>query len=226
MAIPDDLLTDIQAALGGAVVPSLNASSHESDLYEAYVFSLVLGAAQAEGATVSLHCVKGGVPNPFVFRTSPGAIWSRHRNYGYAVLDFQSCPPLEAHVSVRVSGHSQVLHECDVSVIRASEADACRNSSLRLSPRSAKVVIAMEAKYYQSDLGLHLGRGFLGLTTDLSADNAMFVMNCTAESVESLLAHKKKQWDHHIVPNRPCEVARLFHAIRIAFKNYKAKTRT
>ena len=191
MPLRANLLAEVQQALGAAVVPSLTTSSHVNDVYEAYLFSLVIQAARVEGATVTLGCINGGMPNPFVFRTSPGYLNSRHRNYGYAVIDFTGCPALEAHLGVRVSGHSTVLHECDVSVLLQAEAMVCRSRRELVAPRSHKVVIALEAKYYTTDIALHLGRGFLGLVRDLSAQDAFFVINRDARSVERLLAHKK-----------------------------------
>src|SRR5262245_15162100 len=139
MPIRPNLLAEIRQALGQAVVPSLKSSSAVSDLYEAYIFGLLLQAARTEGATIVLDCIQGGTPNPFVFRTSPGFLDSSRRNYGYARISFPRCPDLEAHVSVRVAGHSNVLHECDVSVIHRAEADLCRRSPVRLAPRSARV---------------------------------------------------------------------------------------
>src|SRR4051812_28193924 len=117
MPIRPTLLAEIQQALGSATVPSLTNASAVSDIYEAYLFSLVLQAARTEGADVTLACINGGVPSTFVFRTSPGYLNSQHRNYGYALIEFPGCPALEAHLGVRVSGHSTVLHECDVSVL-------------------------------------------------------------------------------------------------------------
>jgi hypothetical protein len=72
LPIRPNLLAEIQQALGAATIPSLTASSAVSDVYEAYLFSIVLRAARIENATVTLSCISGGNPNPFVFRTSPG----------------------------------------------------------------------------------------------------------------------------------------------------------
>jgi hypothetical protein len=85
------------------------------------------------------------------------------------------------------------------------------------------VVIAVEAKYYTTDLALHLGRGFLGLVTDTSSQNAFFVINRDAKSIEKLLAHKKQQWEHKVVPAYPIAVNRLIGALQIAFHNFQAK---
>ncbi|MGO8675969.1 MAG: hypothetical protein ACLQVX_08865 [Limisphaerales bacterium] len=45
-----------------------------SDLYELYVFSLVVDAAQEEGAQVYFRDVHGNSPSGLVFRTGPGDI--------------------------------------------------------------------------------------------------------------------------------------------------------
>ena len=168
MPIRPNLLTEIRNALGSAAIPDLTSASAVNDVYEAYLFSLVLRAARVENAAVTFHSISGVPPTPFVFRTSPGYLNSRRRNYGYAVIQFPGCPILEAHAGVRVSGHSAVLHECDVSVLWKTEADICRSRAELVAPRSHKVVIALEAKYYTTDLALHLGRAFLGLVRDLS----------------------------------------------------------
>jgi hypothetical protein len=223
MPIRPNLIQEIQAALGPAVIPSLNSGSAVNDVYEAYLFSLLLLAARTEGAIVTLECINGGTPNPFVFRTSPGYLNSRRRNYGYAVIEFAGCPRLEAHLGVRVSGHSAVLHECDVLVLLQDEANICRSRRELVAPRSHKVVIAVEAKYYTTDLALHLGRGFLGLITDTSSQNAFFVINRDARSIEKLLAHKKQQWEHRVIPSYPLAVNRLTGALQIAFHNFQAK---
>lgn len=226
MVLKSDLLDEIRQVLGPAVSPSLTTQSQISDVYEGYIFSIVLQAEQLEGAQVRLSSIQGGTPTQFIFRTSPGYLNSRRHNYGYAEIQFNRCPLLEVHVSVRVAGHSNVLHECDVSVVDQAEAQLCRSGARTLAPRSARVRIAVEAKYYTVSLALELGREFLGLVRDLSSDNAFFVFNRNAESVERLLAHKKQQWEHNIVPTNDVPVARLRNAFQAAFKNYKARTRT
>ncbi len=223
MPIRPGLLAEIQAALGRSIIPSLTPSSASNDIYEAYLFSLVLTAARTEGARITLASVTGALPNPFIFRTSPGYLNSRMRNYGYAVIEFNSCPILEAHVGIRVSGHSGVLHELDVSVLFQSEAILCRSQRDSVAPRSHRIVIGLEAKFYTTDLALHLGRAFLGLVRDTSTHNPFFVLNREAPSIEKLLAYKNQQWDHKIVPGETIAVARLTNGLQKAFHNFKAK---
>ena len=88
---------------------------------------------------------------------------------------------------------------------------------------STRVVLSVEAKYYASDLGLHLGREFLGFLSDTSIDKSFFVMNRTSDSIEKLLSHKRKYWEHDISPPNTRDVERLRNAFQTGFKDFKAK---
>src|SRR6266540_1961782 len=94
------LVTEINQALRQCISsdPSLTTDSHASDLFEAYVFTLILLAADDLGASISYEDVFGRRPSRFVFRTSPGYIYSTERSYCHALIDFPGKPPLEAHV--------------------------------------------------------------------------------------------------------------------------------
>lgn len=220
MPVTDELLNELRMALGAAVQPSLSAASAASDLFEAYVLTLVLRAAEAEGATVSYFTPTGVAAQAFVFRTSPGYIWSTTQPYTYAVLRFAGMEPLEAHVGVRVAGKSGVLHEFDVCVIRQSEAETARQN--RVHPRSAKVVIGVECKFYTTGLGLGLARAFIGLSSDVSTRNAFFVTNAESESVERLLTARAQKWANRAVPAAVIDVERLRNQFQVAFKYFKA----
>ena len=90
------LLEEIRQALGQAVSPSLTTQSDLSDIYEGYIFVVLLQAARIEGAEVVFSSIQGGAANQFVFRTSPGYLNSQRQNYGYAEIRFPRCPTLEA----------------------------------------------------------------------------------------------------------------------------------
>ena len=224
MPIRNNLISDIRNTLTSSMPPSLSSSSDASDLYEAYLFALICEAARTEGATVSFRSINSSNPSSFIFRTSPGYISSKTHDYGYGVINFQGKPLLEAHVGVRVAGASKVLHECDICVLFHDEAELCRTSSGNVAPRASKLVIAVEAKFYTSSLGLGLGRGFLGFTLDMSAiDKAYFVTNRPAPSIGKLLSHKKRYWDKNIQPQNTNDVDRLRNQFQTAFKDFCAK---
>lgn len=220
MAIETDLLTPIQAILGPSLSPSLSTASATSDIFEAYAFTLVVEAARTEGASISYRDVFGRIPTTFVFRTSPGYIFSTIHPYTHAVIMFPNKPPLEAHVGVRVVGKSKVLHECDVAVIEQAEAETCRQR--QVPPRSSQVLIAVECKFYSTPLQLHLARAFIGLTSDLSANKSFFVTNSSSNSLEKLLSGRRKDWEHNLVPDSAVEVMRLRHKFQHAFQHFKA----
>jgi hypothetical protein len=221
MPIKTDLLNEIRTTLGTSITPSLTSASAVSDIFEAYVLSLVIQAAEAEDATISYQDVFGNVPTNFVFRTSPGYIFSTAHPYTHAIITFSNRPPLEAHVGVRVVGKSRVLHECDVAVMEQAEAETCRQR--QVPPRSSKVLIAVECKFYSTPLQLYLARAFLGLASDLSVKEAIFVTNTSSDSIEKLLSGRGQRWEHKLTPSSAKEVLRLKHEFQNAFKTYKAK---
>jgi hypothetical protein len=216
----DELIAEVRSLLGPAIAPELTSASGASDIFEAYTLSLVVEAARREGADIEYRDVYGNQATTFVFRASPGYIFSTARPYTHAVLTFPDKPPLEAHVGVRVVGKSGVLHECDVAVIEQAEAETCRQR--QVPPRSNKVLIATECKFYSTPLQLNLARAFIGLTTDLSTAGAVFVTNSSSESLERLLTGRGKAWEHNISPAAELEVLRLRHKFQDAFKRYKA----
>jgi hypothetical protein len=220
MPLRPGLLSGILGVLGPALTTNLTAASDASDLFEGYVWSMVVEAAQAEGAVVVFKDVLGNAASSFHFRTSPGYIYSKAHPYTHAELTFPDKPPLEAHVGVRVSGKSGVLHECDVAVVMKAEADLCRSANL--SPRSARVKLSAECKFYSTDVPLGMARGFVGLTADLTTTDRFFVVNTGSDSVERLLTHLRREWDHQIIPGSNT-VDRLRYSFRDSFKKFKAR---
>jgi hypothetical protein len=113
-----------------------------------------------------------------------------------------------------------VLHECDVAVLSKTEADLCRSAST--SPRSARVVLSVECKFYSTDVPLGMARGIVGLTADLTAKDRFFVVNTRSDSAERLLTHQKRGWEHLITPGSTT-IIRLRNEFRTSFKHYKAR---
>jgi len=223
------LLSEIRTMLGSAVIPDLTSASAVSDIFEAYILSILLQAAEKEGATISYEDVSGNVPTTFVFRTSPAHIYSTTHPYTHAVIRFkreEGVAPLEAHIGVRVAGKSNVLHECDIAVIDRLEAINCRRSSV--SPRYTKLLLAVECKYYSGNLGIDLARSFLGLNTDLPTKDSYFVTNTSSDTVGQLIAHhnqsRRIQWEPNIVPISTKDVERLRGVFQGTFMHYKARS--
>ena len=216
------MISEIQNILNAVLNTSYINLASNNDLFEVYIFSLIIRAAEAEGAQVSFRDINGGITSTLIFRTSPGQIYSRLNSYSYALIEFSSRPALETHLGIMVAGKSGVLHEADIAVLYSDEAENCRQN--HVAPRSSKIVLSVECKYYSSNLGLGLARGYIGLVSDLSVEDPFFVTNASSSSVEKFLAHRAKHWEKEISPAcQNDEVGRLFNVFRDVFKNYKAK---
>src|SRR5215472_13089752 len=111
------LLDELQLILSDASTLGYDDSSKSNDVFEGYIWSLVLQAARAEGAAVRYETRDEMVTQDLCFRTSPGNIFSSAQQYTHAVIDFAGYPALEAHIGIKVAGKSRLLHECDVAVL-------------------------------------------------------------------------------------------------------------
>ena len=217
-----DLLNDIRQTLGSAVPPNLTIGSKGYDLYEAYVFTLVLRAARTTGFAVAYENRDGSVPTTFTFRTGPGEISSG--NYSHAVLTISGKPQLEAHVGIYISGVSKVPHEADVSVIMRDEAIFCRAVTPTVLPRYSSIILAAECKFYESSaIGISMGRGFMGLSKDFAGRPEFFVMSRQSARVKTLLAHHGERWGAAIVPGSQANVNRLIASFESVLEDYKAR---
>jgi len=214
----DDLLLELSAAVGGRPV-SYNAASAAWDVYEGFVFGLVVRAGVAAGGSVSFENVHGQPVTRLVFRTSPGMLHSTAHPYTHAVLRFPDCDPLEVHVGVRVQGRSRVLHECDVLVLPVDEAALARSKSV--APRGTRALLAVECKYYAGHLSLYLARGFHGLHTDLGLQHPFFVANIRARRIERYLSYHKRTWENGVMPGTD-EALYLEGLMRESFKKHIA----
>lgn len=218
MTAIDELLRDLSMSLGGRPM-SYNSVSAASDVYEGYVFGLVLRAGVAAGGSVSFENVYGQRVGRLVFRTSPGMLYSSVHPYAHAVLRLPGCDPLEVHVGVRVQGKSGVLHECDVLVLPAEEAILSR--ARHVAPRGTRSLLAVECKYYASYLSLYLARGFHGLHSDLGLKFPYFVANLRAGRIERYLSYHNRTWENGVIP-ASMEAIYLEGLMRESFKKHIA----
>jgi hypothetical protein len=221
MPLRTDMWNDIVAAIGAAMSANLSAASNGADLYECYVWALVLEAARREGATIRLLDRRGRPATSFWFRTSPSSIFSAAHDYCHAEIHFSGCATLEAHIGIYVSGKSKVNHECDVAVLYKDEADTCRRESVH--PRSSKVLLAIECKYYlSSSLGVNLGRSFLGLINDIYTNGRFFVSTQNSGSIDRLFSKHNKEYEVGMSPMAPDLEVRLRGSFEKLFRNFKA----
>ncbi len=222
MPVEEVLLDQIETALQPVAV-SLTAESDASDLFEAYLFVLLLDAARAEGANIKFENVDGRQASLITLRTSPGQIWWNTKPYSHAVLSFAAKPELEAHLGIYVLGRSRVMHEADVAVLLRSEAQRCRDR--RAVPRKTELIASVECKFSADILALRVARGFVGLAVDFSTESTFLVTNSRSESVAQFLTHHKRQWQIDIAPPNGPSIARIKGVFQDAFKKFKAAKR-
>lgn len=216
----NNLLREIGNILRTAPPYAAGGAASASDVFEVYVFALAIDAIRREGASV-LYLSRNGLPaQSLIFRTSPGAIYSSANAYTYAQIQFPGCPALEAHLGILVEGKSGVVHECDVAVLYKAEADTCRLEQVH--PRHSKVLLAVECKFYSTNLGIDLARSFLGLTEEIQQANRYFVANTSSQSVERMLSQHYRDWETEVIPSNNKNQQRLRALFENTFKRFKA----
>lgn len=228
MSLRDDLIQEIENNLSAALIPSYKNKAHAADAFEAFVFSIIIQAAVEEGAKLPIRWedTDGIGTTSLTFRRSPGYINSKADRYTHAVLDFPNADPLEVHLGIFAIGTADIPQECDIAVVKRSEAKKCRRViNGNVSIKSTHVLIGVECKCYESSkISLGLGRSFLGLVKDFSAKQKFFfVFNNKYKSVEKLLSHHHDdKWEHDLTPTSLAKIERLRNKFRSRFQQYKA----
>ncbi|WP_152527600.1 MULTISPECIES: hypothetical protein [unclassified Afipia] len=223
MTLNASLLHQIQTALSHTITPNVTSASNGDDLYEAYIWSVAIEAAKNKQATINFKDVYGNnVLSDYYFRTSPSELWWSKHPYCHAEIIFPNCPILEAHTGIYVAGRSDVRHECDVAIIHKSEADICRSN--HVLPRSSKVLLAVECKFYvNSKPGLGLARSFLGLREEIQRENRFFIATSHSRSVEKLLAKHTRDYDLKFTPIFPHNVDVMRGIFESVFAKFKGQ---
>ena len=134
-------------------------------LYEAYVFGLCLKAVRELEITLTLCGIQGS-STPFVFRGAPGQIHSKAKNYGYAEFSLNGYD-CEIHAGIEFKGNSGMTHELDVCIMRAKDAERCRDPLSFDDPPARSLICGWECKFYTRRLPKNLGREFVGLMSDM-----------------------------------------------------------
>lgn len=192
-----ELIRAVEGAIG-ALEAAYRGAATESDLYEASLLAVVVQAARDARGTVLL--TNDGVSHAaeLRFRRSPGNLWSG--NFTYAVVSFpHTGRRLEAHLGVYVGGASGVAHECDVALLDQIEADRSRAGSVH--PRRRGLVASVEAKHYVSSPGIDVGRGFLGLSSELGQSKCSLGFPArSSSSLATLIARRPSECFDELTP--------------------------
>ena len=222
MTSKNDLEIAYNSLLAGN--PPVNSASQANDAFEVYILSLVLTAAMEEGASIQYESSQNAIsPSPLLFRTAPGRIFSPTHDYSHAHIQFPDGIHFEAHIGVYVEGLAGVLHECDVLVIDKSEGHFCRNNSVH--PKKTNAVLTVECKFYAGNIGIALGRQFLGLTADLGKEGRFFITNSDGKSVNKILAYHKCHWFFGLTPLDIDTQTQVIAMFRKTFRDIKARRR-
>ena len=213
------ILGQLPTLFDGANLPGAQPTAAPGDIFEVYIFGLVLEAARREQATIAYENVTGPFQGVITFRTSPGRIWSTAEPYTHAILQFPNKSPLELHLGIYLEGKSGRMHEADVVVLPRTEAITCRGA--QAYPKAARSLCTIECKCYDEPLGINLGRSFIGLSAEFGKERAFFVTNQSEGTIARLLDEHKRKWEHSIVPPSVFNISRLVGSIQTVFKSYK-----
>jgi hypothetical protein len=156
-ATPAELLASLLATLPTALPTTMTAAGPAptagNDLYEAYLFGIVLRAARMEGFSVAFANADGPA-TVLRLRRAPGRLSTGGppaARFTHAVLACPSRPALEVHTGVGVVGKSKVVHEADVLVLPQAAADRCRDFDLDPRGYDAELLLRRSITRIRSD---------------------------------------------------------------------------
>jgi len=193
--------------------------------YAGYVFGLVLRAVELLAApnSVRLDSAQSGPQNPpppsvFVIRGAPGPLKSKEQDFGFAVFRYQG-EDYEIHLGVQYRGSSEVLHEFDISILPAKAANECRTSGK--PPGPGKACAMFECKFYDKNLGIELGREFVGLRSDFtSVPLARLATNSDSASVALFLKkNNRPKLSRRLEPGNPNMENEFIYAVVDELRN-------
>jgi hypothetical protein len=163
-------LASLTAALGPGLPHTLTGAAAGDDVYEAYLMARILRVAMGLGFGIGLEDTNGAPAAALQLRTSPGSIHNGPYTHAVLLQPAGTGEDLEVHTGVKVRGTSGAPHECDVLILKRGEGIACRAANRH--PRSAKVVWAVEAKFYVVDnVGVDKAREYFGLNLEMSGQS-------------------------------------------------------
>ncbi|MGB3535757.1 MAG: hypothetical protein WBA13_19845 [Microcoleaceae cyanobacterium] len=222
MSINTRLIQNIRTELEQTLSPDIQTQRQITNIFNFYILSIVIQAARNEGAVVYFKDVLKRSPEVLTFRHRAGQIYDQTQPYTHAVIEFENKPPLEAHLSIKVHGRLRMLYDCDVSVLYKMEAESCRENNRE--PRASRILIAVDCHHYTTQLKFEFAQAFLAFYSELRVrGNCYFVSNSESETVEKLLASRKRKWETGIIPDQTNNINRLMYELQNTFKDFKAR---
>lgn len=141
-------------------------NNSKAKLFEIFFFTKVAEQIR-KGKEWELKIGNKNQIKKFIFRGSPGFLWSKDE-YGYFELESTSNDKkFELHLSVQISGSSSVLHEIDISIIDSVKAEVARNNGQKYNVTGLDTPLIIECKNYtKTKLSKYIGREWLGVCLD------------------------------------------------------------
>jgi hypothetical protein len=128
--------------------------------------------------------------------------------------------------------------QCDVLVVRRSEANFFRQRRIRRSidnpprywPDSSKVILAVECKYLEQNMKSDEAHEFVGRSQAITTTHFYLVTNTRSRAAgHRILAQpnlkKNSAWQHEIIPSAIADINRFRGVLRQVFDNYKSDTK-
>jgi len=199
------IINDITASLRAIApnIPVLSSATRTDKIYEIFILSCVVRALNSLGAQLEARDSNDNSTSTLIFRLGPGLIYNPASTPGFIYINYQG-REYELQNSIRVLGHSNVLHELDVCIISRAEAVNCRRN--QIDPKQAQVKLLLECKFYGATLPLNLGREYLGLGTEFSLRIKTMVSNQASDEIHALITKHRGTENFNISTVNPTNV--------------------
>lgn len=212
----DDLLRALRNGIASGWDRKDLQSKQAYSLFELYVFKTSIeaikeaGSIQGYGPEITYKDQDGVEVSPIRLQTGPH-IPSTY-GYVYAEIRFPGSRKraIEVHCGLKYEGKSEVVHECDVSILGWTEAESRRKDNK--NPRHHKILLSIECKFYSSTIELAMMRGFRGLIDDIgsSHNTQIFVTSSDIRSSGvNLIKYKKQSAIDEFVPSNRIRIDEL-----------------
>lgn len=199
-----DIVRELQSL--NAASPSLVQETSTDKIFEIFVWSCTLKALREIGATLQTKDTNDKPTSSLQFRLGPGMIFSPSTTPGFVHIQYDG-NEYELQNGLRVLGSSKVLHELDICILERGAAIRCRQNNIH--PESSAVRFLAECKYYGGGLPLHLGREYLGLSSEFTMRVKTLVANTTKNEVQTLVKRHRGTTHFELTPNDPAKINRF-----------------
>lgn len=202
------LLQEIISELQGlnASSPSLLQQTATDKIFEIFVWSCTLKALRTIGATLQTRDATDRPTTSLQFRLGPGMIFAPTTTPGFVLVSYEG-KEYELQNGLRVLGSSKVLHELDICILQRTAAVRCRQN--RIHPEPSSVCFLAECKYYGGGLPLHLGREYLGLSSEFTLRVKTLVANTAKNDVQTLVKRHRGTTHFDILPTDQAKIDRF-----------------